>query len=86
MNWKVRLKNPAFWTGLIGVIGTFAVGVAQLLGFDIASQAEGWQTALAALVVAVFGVLGVAGVAVDPTTKGMTDSAQALTYEEPKED
>lgn len=30
INWKVRLKSPAFWTGLIGVLGAFAVGMAQI--------------------------------------------------------
>lgn len=49
INWKVRLKNPAFWTGLIGVLGTFAIGIAQLLGFDISVLADGWQQALSRL-------------------------------------
>lgn len=84
INWKVRLKNPAFWTGLIGVLGTFAIGIAQLLGFDISSLAEGWQQALVSLVTAIFGVLAVAGVVTDPTTAGVSDSNQALGYTEPK--
>lgn len=84
INWKVRLKNPAFWTGLIGVVGTLIVQLAQLLGFDVSALAEGWQQALVSLVTAVFGVLTVAGLIVDPTTEGMSDSNQALGYTEPK--
>ena len=84
INWKVRLKNPAFWTGLIGVLATLAISVAQLLGVDIAEVVNGWQSALVALVTAVFGILALVGVVTDPTTSGVGDSAQALTYTEPK--
>ena len=86
INWKVRLKSPAFWTGLIGVLGAFAVGMAQLFGVDITAEAGSWQQALTALVTAVFGVLALVGVTTDPTTKGLGDSAQALTYHKPKDD
>ena len=36
------------------------------------------------VVAAVFAVLVILGVVTDPTTKGITDSDQALTYTEPK--
>lgn len=84
INWKVRIKNPAFWTGLIGVLGTFAISIAQLFGLDISTEAGSWQQALTALVTAVFGILALVGVTADPTTKGVSDSDQALTYNEPK--
>lgn len=86
INWKVRLKNPTFWTGLIGVLGTFAIGIAQLLGFDISELMGGWQQTIVTLITAIFGVLGMAGVVTDPTTAGVGDSAQARTYTKPKED
>ena len=85
INWKVRLKNPAFWTGLIGVLATLAISVAQLLGVDIAEVVNGWQSALVALVTAIFGILALVGVVADPTTSGVSDSNQALTYTKPKE-
>lgn len=84
INWKLRIKSPAFWTGLIGVIGTFAIGIAQLFGIDISSEAGSWQQALTALVTAVFGILALVGVTADPTTKGISDSEQAMDYKEPK--
>lgn len=86
INWKVRLKNPAFWTGLIGVLATLAISVAQLLGVDIAEVVNGWQSALVALVTAIFGILALVGVVTDPTTSGVSDSNQALAYTKPKED
>lgn len=73
MDFKNRIKNPAFWTGIVGVVGAFCVGMAQLFGFDIAAEAGTWEAALAALITAVFGVLGLLGVAVDPTTPGLKD-------------
>ena len=85
INWKVRLKNPAFWSGLIGVLATLVISVAQLLGVDIAEVVNGWQSALVALVTAVFGILALVGVVTDPTTSGVSDSNQALTYTKPKE-
>lgn len=86
INWKVRLKSPAFWTGLVGVLATFAIGMAQLFGVDIAAQAGGWQQALTALITAVFGVLALLGVTADPTTKGLGDSTRAMGYTTPKDD
>lgn len=85
INWKVRLKNPAFWSGLIGVLATLAISMAQLLGVDIAEVVNGWQSALVALVTAIFGILALVGVVTDPTTSGVSDSNQALTYTKPKE-
>lgn len=85
INWKIRLKNPAFWTGLIGVLGTFVIGLAQLFGVDISAEAGSWEQALTALVTAVFGILALVGVTTDPTTKGIRDSKQAMTYDRPKE-
>ncbi|MDU3398486.1 MAG: phage holin [Clostridiaceae bacterium] len=38
-----------------------------------------------AVVNALFVVLSILGIVTDPTTRGVGDSAQALTYKEPKE-
>lgn len=84
INWKVRLKSPAFWTGLIGVLATLIISLAQLFGLDISAVVGGWEQALIALVTAVFGVLGLIGVVTDPTTEGVSDSQQALGYTRPR--
>lgn len=85
INWKVRLKNPTFWTGLVSIIVTLAISVAQLFGVDISAIANEWQQAIIALITAVFGILALVGVIADPTTKGVGDSAQAMMYDKPKE-
>lgn len=85
INLKVRVKNPWFWIGLLGVILT-AMGIS-------ADTLTSWQAVYDALLALVsnpfmLGSVAVAvlGVFVDPTTNGVTDSEQALTYDEPKKD
>jgi phi LC3 family holin len=85
LNFKVRAKNPYFWIGLVGVI-------LAAMGVD-ASMFTSWGAvwdAIVGLVTNPFMLwsvfLAVIGVLVDPTTKGIADSSQALTYDKPKVD
>lgn len=84
INWKVRIKNKLFWVTLIPVVLLLAQQVLGLFGvhFDIGP----WEDKLLAIVGTVFSVLATLGVVVDPTTEGVKDSKQALTYEAPKSD
>ena len=41
---------------------------------------------LLAVVNAVFALLAILGIAIDPTTEGLGDSQQAMSYTKPKED
>ena len=76
INWKIRFKNKTFWLTLIPAAGLF--GVALDFG--------GLKDQLTAIVGSVFALLAIMGVVADPTTVGVTDSIQALGYEEPKDD
>ena len=83
LNIPVRLKNPWFWIGLIGVILT-AMGVDP-------STFTSWEAVGSSLLSLVsnpfmiFNVLiSVLGIFIDPTTSGIGDSEQALTYKSPK--
>lgn len=84
INWKVRLKNKTFWITLIPAVVVLIHTIAALLGFSINISDIGDK--LIEVVEAAFIVLAIVGVVTDPTTAGVTDSAQALTYEEPKKD
>ena len=84
INWKVRLYSKQFWIGLVGVIASAVVGIAGLLGVQL--DLGQYTDAATALITGVFAVLGVVGVVNDPTTKGLSDSNQALTYDAPKDD
>lgn len=82
MNWIVRLKNKNFWLTLIPAVLLLIQTVAAVFGFELDFGELGNQ--LLAVVNAAFAVLVILGVVNDPTTEGMGDSKQALTYTEPK--
>lgn len=84
INWKVRLRNKTFWLSLIPAVLLLVQVVAAVFGYTLDLGDLGNK--LLAVVNALFAVLSVLGVVTDPTTKGVSDSAQALSYEEPKED
>ena len=84
INWKVRLKNKTFWLSLIPAILLLIQVVAAPFGLVFDFGELGNQ--LLAIVNAVFAILAILGIVTDPTTAGVGDSAQALTYEEPKKD
>lgn len=82
INWKVRLKNKYFWLALIPAL---ILLVQQVLGvFGVSLDASELQEQLLAIVGTVFTLLALVGVVNDPTTKGISDSNNALTYTEPK--
>ena len=84
INWKVRLKNKMFWIAIIPAVVVLIMAIASIFGVTIdLSEIQG---KLIAVVEAVFVVLGILGIVVDPTTKGVSDSARALEYTEPKGD
>ena len=84
INWKVRLRNKTFWLSLIPAVLLLVQVIAAVFGYTLDLGDLGNK--LLAVVNALFAVLSILGVVTDPTTKGVSDSAQALSYEEPKED
>lgn len=84
INWRVRIKNKTFWLSLIPAILLMIQVVAAPFGLTLDFGELGNQ--LLAIVNAIFAVLVILGIVEDPTTAGIKDSAQALTYEEPKKD
>lgn len=81
INWKVRLKNKAFWVAIIPAMLLVIQTVAALFGFTLDLGDLGNK--LLAVVNAVFSVLVIIGVITDPTTEGISDSDRAMLYEEP---
>lgn len=82
MNWLVRIKNKTFWLTMIPAVLLLIQVVAAVFGYTLDFGDLGNK--LLAVVNAVFALLAILGIVNDPTTAGVTDSAQALTYQVPK--
>lgn len=81
INWKVRLRNKTFWIALIPAVLLLVQVVAGVFGYALDLGDLGDK--LLAVVNALFAVLAILGVVTDPTTAGVSDSVQAMTYERP---
>lgn len=84
INWKVRFSNKQFWISFIPAVLLLIQVVAAVFGYTLDLGDLGNK--LLAVVNALFAVLALLGIVTDPTTKGVSDSAQALTYDKPKDD
>ena len=84
VNWKVRIKNKAFWLALIPAVALVVQAVASLFGYTI--DLTTMVGKLQAVVNAVFALLVILGIVVDPTTEGVNDSVRAMGYDEPWRD
>ena len=84
INWTVRLKSKTFWLAIVPAVLLLVQVVAAVFGYTIDLGDLGNR--LVDVVNAAFAVLAILGIVTDPTTAGVGDSAQALTYTEPKRD
>lgn len=84
INWRVRIKSKPFWLTLIPALLLLVQVVAAVFGFELELGDLGDR--LLAVVNALFSVLTILGIVTDPTTAGVSDSTQAMTYTTPKED
>ena len=82
INWKVRFKNKAFWLTFVPTLILLIQAVASVFGFNI--EFGELSDKLLYVVDLVFVLLAILGIVTDPTTTGVSDSEQALTYTTPK--
>lgn len=87
INWKVRFKNPVFWVQILVSIVLTALSYNSMQPADLTSWSgffelvKGIVTNPYLLALCAWNVWSAVN---DPTTAGVTDSAEALTYAEPK--
>ena len=88
INWKVRVKNPLFWVEIAAAILLPILAHLGLSWEDMTSWAALGEVLLSAIqnpvIIVAIGV-SVWNAITDPTTKGISDSKKALTYDKPKE-
>lgn len=84
INWKVRVKNRAFWIAIIPALALLGKQVLELFGMNV--DFTNISKELLGIIETVFVILAIIGVITDPTTKGISDSERALGYSEPNND
>lgn len=82
INWKVRLKNKTWLLAFAGAIVAFVYQILGMLGV-VAPIAEDNVTQIIGLLVNLLVALGIVQ---DPTTAGMSDSNEVLSYSEPRKE
>ncbi|HJB98488.1 MAG TPA: phage holin family protein [Candidatus Acutalibacter pullicola] len=89
INWKVRIKNPLFWAQVaVAILSPVLVGLGlqwdQMNTWPALGEALWRAVQNPVIVVSVVGSLWTC--ITDPTTAGLGDSKEALTYTAPKRD
>ena len=84
INWKVRAYNKNFWLALIPA--SLLLVQAVLACFGVTWDYTQVSQELIGVVNALFAVLAIIGVVNDPTTATLSDSAQAASYDRPRDD
>ena len=82
INWKVRIRNRAFWAALIPAVLLLVQSGAAMFSINLDLGEAGNRTL--AVVNQLFTVLTILGIVNDPTTAGLSDSENAMTYQVPK--
>lgn len=80
INWRVRIKNRAFWLSLIPAALLLLQQALRLCGVDFdPGQLEGQLTGL---IGTVFSILALLGIVADPTTPGIRDCCEKHAAED----
>ena len=87
INWKVRFNNPMFYVQLVLSVLTPILAYSGLTATDLTTWAKLGEVLVQAIsnpYVLSLVVVSVYNALIDPTTSGIGDSEQALTYDTPK--
>lgn len=88
INWKVRVKNPVWWAQVGLAVLTPVLAYAGLTAQDLTTWGALGTLLLGAVTnpyVLSLVLVSVWNAVTDPTTTGVSDSTQAMSYDKPKE-
>jgi len=80
INWKLRLRNKTFLLMFIPYLISVIYQIFAAFGFFPKIS----ENEILNIVVQIINILGLLGIIVDGTTKGLSDSDEAMTYKYPK--
>lgn len=81
INWKIRLKNKAFWVAFIPALFVLVQVILAACGVEF--NPEDITGKILAIIDALFLLLAIVGVINDPTVEGISDSWFSITKENP---
>ena len=84
INWRIRIQKKSFWLAIVPAIFLLIQTIADPFGYKWDFVVLNQQAA--AIINAAFAVLSILGIVSDPTTSGLSDSAKALKYTEPRKE
>lgn len=82
INWKVRIKNGHWWLAVISAVVIASFSILRLCGVKLIISEE----EIINVVTLILMIPATIGIITDPTTKGISDSQQAMAYEQPRSD
>lgn len=89
INLKIRLKNPVFWVQILLAVFTPILAYMGLTAQDLTTWVKLGEVILEAVsnpYVLALVIVSVWNAVNDPTTSGVTDSFNALTYDKPNDE
>ena len=82
INWKLRLQNKATLTALVMALVALVYQVLGVCGV-VPRVSQDQVTTIISMAI---NILCLLGIVVDPTTAGVSDSARAMSYDEPRKE
>ena len=89
INWKIRVTNPMFWAQIVASVFLPILAYMGMTVQDLTSWAMVGNALLLAIsnpYVLLLVAMSVYNTIIDPTTTGISDSKQALSYTKPNAD